>query len=141
MRPRRKLIGIAIGSFVAGGLLIGTVATALFNRILNDLLRGNYIASFYDKAVDAQFDVRSLASLRSGNVDRVVSGLEQRLNAHTLYLAGYEDGVPPARRLAFVYRVLAEVRAYRENSPARLDYPAQEAAYEKALALGEKAGR
>ena len=105
MTPRRKVIGIAIGSFVAGGLLIGTVATVLFNRILNDLLRGNYIANFYDKAVDAQFDVRSLASLRSGNVDRVVSGLEQRLNAHTLYLAGYEDGVPPARRLAFVYRV------------------------------------
>lgn len=138
MTPHRTLIIVAISSFVAGGVLIGTVAAVLFNRILNEQFRGNFISSFYANAAEAQSDVRSLANLRSGNVDPAIAELDLKLNAHTIYLGAYENSVPPAKRVAYVYRVLAEVRAYRDKFPARFDYPAQEAAYRRALALGKK---
>jgi hypothetical protein len=136
MTTQRKVVVSAISSFIAGGLVVGVAAYLAFNRYIENTT----VASYYAHAVEAQFAVRTLPKLRSGNVDKVISEFDLMLNSNTIQLAEYESAVAPVRRDPFVYRALAEVREYRAHFPAHFDYPLQEAEYEKALALGTKAG-
>lgn len=136
MTPQRKVIVAAISSFIAGGLVVGTAACIGFSRYVESEL----ISSYYAHAAEAQFAVRALSRLRSGNIDKVTSDLDLVLNNDTIQLAEYENAVAPAQREPYVYRSLAEVRDYRAKFPAHFEYPLQEAEFEKALALGKKAG-
>ena len=136
MTPQRKVVAAAVGSFIAGGLLVGTAAHVSFSRYI----KNQFVASYYGYAVEAQFQVRTLARLRSGNIDKVIQDLDTLLDSNTIQLAEYENVVPPAQRDQFVYRTLAEVGDYRAKFPAHLEYPLQKMELEKALALGKKAG-
>ena len=135
MTLQRKVIIAAVSSFIAGGLLTGAMASVGFNRYL----QYESVASYYVNAVEAQFAVRTLLRLRSGDIDKVISDFDLKLNGNTLYLAEYESAVPAAKRQQYIYRTLAEVRDYREKFPVRFEYPLQEVEFEKALALAKKA--
>ena len=136
MKPQHKVITAAVSSFIAGGLLVGIVAYVSFNRFLHQ----EFVASYHAQAVEAQFAVRSLSRLRSGDTDKVIHDLDLMLNANTLQLAEYENAVPTAQREAYVYRTLSEVRDYRTKYPAHFEYPLQQTEFEKAMTLGKKAG-
>ena len=136
MTPRLKLLATAVSSFMAGALIVGAVAFVGFNRYL----KNEFVSSFYGHAVQAQYDVRALSRLRAGDTEKVLNDLELRLNSDTMQLAEYETVVPPAQRDPYVYRTLAEVRAYRGEFPAHFDYPLQQAEFQKALDLGKKTG-
>ena len=136
MTLQRKVVVAAISSFIVGGLVVGTLAYVGFSRYVEYGTASGYYAS----AVEAQFAVRTLSRLRSGNIDKVMSDFDLLLDSNTIHLAEYENVVPPARRQLFVYQTLAEVRDYRAKFPTHFEYPLQEAEFEKALALGKKAG-
>ena len=101
MKPQHKVITAAVSSFIAGGLLVGIVAYVSFNRFLHQ----EFVASYHAQAVEAQFAVRSLSRLRSGDTDKVIHDLDLMLNANTLQLAEYENAVPTAQREAYVYEL------------------------------------
>jgi hypothetical protein len=136
MHVKKPIVAIAIASFFIGALVTGSAAYLLAARLNKD----QFISSFYGNAVDAQFDVRELASLRGGNTAKVIKDLEMMLDGHTLQLAQYENAVAPPLRVPFVYRTLAEVRAYRTQFPAHFEYPLEQRTYERALNLGKEAG-
>jgi hypothetical protein len=136
MTPQRKLLATAVSSFLAGALIVCAVAFVGFNRYL----KNEFASSFYGHAVQAQYEVRVLSRLRSGDTEKVVNDLELQLNSHTMQLAEYETVVPPTQRDPYVYRTLSEVRAYRTEFPAHFEYPLQQAEFQKALDLGKKAG-
>jgi hypothetical protein len=136
MTPQRKVFVAAVCSFIAGGLLVGVAGSVGFARYI----KNEQASSYYAHAAQAQFEVRTLSRLRAGNLEKVVSDLELMLNGDTIQFAAYENVVAPAQRDPFVYRTLAEVRDYRSKFPAHFAYPLQEAEFEKALALGKKAG-
>jgi hypothetical protein len=136
MTPQRKIVVAVVGSFIAGGFVIGTAADISFNRYIKD----QFASSYNGYAVEAQFQVRTLARLRSGDIDRVIRDLDMVLDSKTIQLAEYESVVPPTQREQFVYRTLAEVGDYRARFPAHFEYPLQRTEFEKALALGKKAG-
>jgi hypothetical protein len=136
MAPTRRLVFVALASFLGGVLLAGAAAYIGFSRYLNE----QFISSFYATAVHAQFQVRTLSNLRNGKTDKVIGDLDLMLNSNTIQLANYETFVTPERREAFVYRTLAEVRAYRAQYPTHFDYPLQQEAFQKALDLGKQPG-
>jgi hypothetical protein len=136
MTLQRKVVIAASSAFIAGGLVVGTFAYLGFSRYMENGTASGYYAS----AVEAQFAVRTLSRLRSGNIDKVMSDFNLLLDSNTIHLAEYENVVPPARRQPFVYEALAEVRDYRAKFPAHFEYPLEEAEFEKALALGKNAG-
>jgi hypothetical protein len=136
MTPQRKVVVAAVGSFIVGGLVIGTLAHVSLSRYI----KNEFLSSYHVYAVKAQFQVRTLARLRSGDIDKVIRDLDMMLDSNTIQLAEYENVVPPAQREQFVYRTLAEVRDYRAKYPAHFEYPLQKMEFEKALALGKKAG-
>ena len=136
MAAQRKLVATALVSFFAGAAVIGSFGYAGFNQHL----REGFISSFNAHAAEAQFDVRTLVRLRAGDTQKAVRDFETFLDGHTMQLAEYEAVVPSERRDPLVYRALAEVRAYRAQSPAHFEYPLQQAEYQKALDLGSKAG-
>jgi hypothetical protein len=136
MTPQRKVVVAAISSFIAGCLVVGAAAYVGFSRYI----KNEFVSSYYAHAVEAQFAVRTLSRLRSGNIDKVTRDFELMLDSNTIQLAEYEKVVAPAQREPFIYRTLAEVRDYRAKFPAHFEYPLQKAEYEKALALGKKAG-
>jgi hypothetical protein len=135
MTFRLKLIATAVGSFLAGALIVGVTASVAFSKYM----KTQFLGSYYSDAARAQFDVRTLSRLRAGDTDKPVHDLEVLLDGDTMQLAQYENIVPPAQRDPFVYRALAEVRAYRAQFPARFENPRQQAEYQKALDLGKKA--
>jgi hypothetical protein len=136
MTFRLKLFATAVGSFLAGALIVGVTANVAFSRYMQT----QFLGSYYGDAARAQFDVRTLSRLRAGDTDKPVHDLEVLLDGDTMQLAHYENIVPPAQRDPFVYRALAEVRAYRAQFPAHFENPRQQAEYRKALDLGKKAG-
>ncbi len=136
MTPQRKLLATALGSFLAGALIVGIAANVVFSSYIKD----QFVSSYYGDAAQAQFAVRTLSRLRAGDNIKPVHDLEVVLDGNTMQLAEYETVVPPTRRDPFVYRTLAEVRAYRAQFPALFEYPRQQAEYQKALDLGKKAG-
>jgi hypothetical protein len=136
MTPQLKLLATAVSSFLAGALIVGALAFVGFNRYL----KNEFASSFYGHAVQAQWDVHALSRLRAGDTQKVLNDLELHLNSHTIQLAAYETVVPPTQRDPYVYRTLAEVRAYRAQFPAHFEYPLQQAEFQKALDLGKKAG-
>ncbi len=135
MTPQRKVVVAAVGSFIVGGLVVGIAAHISFSRYIKD----QFVASYYGHAVEAQFQVRTLARLRSGDIDKVIRDLDMLLDSNTIQLAEYENIVPREQRDRFVYRTLAEVGDYRAKFPAHFEYPLQKMEFEKALALGKKA--
>jgi len=136
MTPQPKVIIAAISSFITGGLLVGTAAYVGFRQYVEK----EVISRYYVNAAEAQFDVRTLLRLRSGNLDKVISDFDLILNSNTIQLAEYENVVAPAQREAYIYQTLAEVRDYRAKFPVHFDYPLEQAEFEKALALGKKSG-
>ena len=136
MTPQLKLLATAVCSFLAGAVIVGAVAFVGFNRHL----KNEFVSSFYAHAVEAQYDVRALSRLRTGDTQKVLNDLELQLNSHTMQLAEYETVVSPTQRDPYIYRTLAEVRVYRAEFPAHFEYPLQQAEFQKALDLGKKAG-
>ena len=136
MTLQRKVIIAAVSSFIAGALLVGAVAYVGFSRFIQH----ESVSGYHASAVEAQFAVRTLSNLRSGDTDKVISDLDLILNSNTLQLAEYESAVPAAQRQPYVYRTLAEVRGYRARFPAHFEYPLETAEFEKALELGKKGG-
>ena len=65
----------------------------------------------------------------------MISELELGLDANTLQLANYEEAVPAPKREEYVYAVLADVRAYREQHPSDMQLPLQRALLQKAFSL------
>jgi hypothetical protein len=133
---RRNLLATALGSFLAGALVVGVAANFAFSRYMKTV----FASSYYGHAVEAQFMAHELSKLRAGDTDKPVHDLEVVLDGDTIQLAEYENNVPPTQRDPFVYRALGEVRAYRAQFPAHFEYPLQQAEYQKALDLGKKAG-
>jgi hypothetical protein len=131
MTQRMRLILCSMGSFTLGALVVGIVAYAAFTRSVHDSFTGFY----YAEAAQAQLETRQLQSLRSGDVGHVISQLELGLDASTLQLASYEDAVPSSQRENYVYAVLGEVRAYRDQHPSETPLPLQRALLQKALSL------
>ena len=136
MTFQKKLVLTAITSLFVGALVTGSAAYFWAAWFIKD----QFVSSFYANAIHAQFEVRALSNLRSGNTAKVISDLELMLDGHTMQLSQYETAVAPPLRVPFVYRTLAEVRAYRSQFPAHFEYPLQQATYERALELGKKAG-
>jgi len=136
MTLQRKLLATAVGSFLAGALIVGIAANFAFSRHMKTVLASSY----YGHAVEAQFMAHELSKLRASDTDKTVHDLEVVLDGDTMQLAEYETVVPPTQRDPFVYRALGEVRAYRTRFPAHFEYPLQQAEYQKALDLGKKAG-
>lgn len=136
MRLRLKLVATAVGSFLAGALVVGATGYAGFNRYL----KNEFISGYYVRAAQAQFEVRTLSRLRAADTGKPVHDLEVLLDGNTMQLAEYETVVSPTQRDPFVYRTLAEVRAYRAQFPAHFEYPLQQVEYQKALDLGKRAG-
>jgi hypothetical protein len=131
MTQRMRLILCSMGSFTLGALVVGIVNYAAFTRSLHNSVTGFY----YAQAAQAQLETRQLRSLRSGDAGHVISQLELGLDASTVQLAGYEDVVPPSKRESYVYAVLGEVRAYRDQHPSEMQLPLQRALLQKALSL------
>jgi hypothetical protein len=136
MTFKKELVLTAMTSLFIGALVTGSAAYFWAAWLIKD----QFVSSFYANAIHAQFEVRALVSLRSGNTAKVIKDLELMLDGHTMQLAQYETAVAPPLRVPFVYRTLAEVRAYRSQFPAHFEYPLQQATYERALDLGKKAG-
>jgi hypothetical protein len=136
MTLQRKLLATAVGSFLAGALIVGVAGNVIFSSYV----KNQFISSYYGHAVQAQFAVRTLSRLRVGDITKPVHDLEVLLDGHTMQLAEYETVVAPTERDPFVYRTVAEIRAYRVQFPAQFEYPLQQAEYQKALDLGKKGG-
>jgi hypothetical protein len=136
MTLQRKLVATAVGSFLAGVLVTGVAADYVFKRYMQTV----FASSFSARAVEAQFMAHELSMLRAGDTNKPVHDFEQVLDGDTMQLAPYEGIVPSAQRDPFVYRALADVRAYRAQYPPHFEYPRQQAEYQKALDLGKKAG-
>jgi hypothetical protein len=136
MTLRLKLLATAAGSFLAGVLLTGIAANYAFSNYMQTV----FASSYYEHAVHAQFLARELTMLRAGNTDKPVHDLELVLDGNTMQLSGYETAVPATQRDPNIYRLMAEVRAYRAQFPPHFEYPRQQAEYQKALDLGKKAG-
>ena len=117
MTLRLRLITTAIGSFLAGALVVGALAHAALNRWVHD----QFINSYYTHAVDAQWTAHTLSRLRTGDIDKPIRDLELRLGADLSQLRSYETAVPPARRETHVYQMIAEAQAYRAQFPANAD--------------------
>ena len=136
MKPERKLVAVAVGSFVSGVFVAGVAGYVAFDRYVEN----GFVSSFYANAVHAQFEVRTLGRLRAGDTDKVMRDLDLMLDSHTMQLAEYETVVAAAHREQFVYRTMREVREYRANFPTTFEFPLQQAEFQKALDLGKKGG-
>jgi hypothetical protein len=129
-------VATAVGSFLAGVLVTGVAANYAFSRYMQTM----WASSYYGRAVEAQFMAHELSTLRAGDTNKSVHDFEQVLDGDTMQLAEYEGLVPSSQRDPFVYRAMAEVRAYRAQFPPHFEYPRQQAEYQKALDFGKKAG-
>ncbi len=96
----------AIAGYAIAEARLSSLSTFIFN------------SSYLSATSNASLDVKVLRAIHANDLPKATSLLETRVDMNLLFVATYQDVIPPRLRDASIYKDLAFIKAYRAEVPS-----------------------